>query len=148
MSPQRHLLSEQARTILNELGIGLHYVGGGVVHMGDAEGGPCAPVSMESVEEACAAVAEEEAFQDAAHRLEVFQEALDDGQGLDLRTSRLVGRNDPDPVESVLGLLGRSDSGVLFDDRTAELVAWEQIQDELRPSARRRAPSPEPGRRT
>lgn len=139
MSPKRHLLSQQARTILDELGVGLYYVDGGIVFMGDATGGPYAPASMESVEEACAAVRSARDFRNTGHRLEVFLETLDAGQGLDLRSAAWAKKSDPAPAASVLRLLGEPAPASLLDDRTAELVRWEQIQTELDPERGRGA---------
>lgn len=131
MTPRRHDLSAAARATLDEMGMCLYYVDRGLVVMGDTEGEASAPASMESVEEACAAVAHGRTFRDVEHRFEVFQDRLNAGQGLDMRTSGLVSAAERDTVDGVLRQFGGSGPDVVLDDRTPELVRWERIQVEL-----------------
>ncbi len=132
MSPKRYLLSRDARTVLDELGIDLFYVDGGLVWMGGTEGSPYSPASMESVEDACAAVHDAGSFRDEAHRFEVFLARLDSEQGPAMAPPR------PEPLGQTLRSLGAASPNAVVDGRTPELSRWERILYELRPDRPRR----------
>lgn len=68
-------LSRTARETLNEMGIDVHEIRDGMVHMGDAASGPYEPAPVEVVERACEA-ADAEPGADTARRFELFHDAL------------------------------------------------------------------------
>lgn len=69
-------LTRAHREILTELGIDVHLVENGVVHLGDQASGPYEPVSVEALIEACDAVDDPRRFLDSAHRFGVFHDVL------------------------------------------------------------------------